>query len=189
MANKVTRLAALLLVLAATAAASILYVDPGAPAPLTLAPAGQPAAFATRWPSPTGVKIELWPSQAQPDSFRLSWNPTPGARAYRVYSAVCVPDSSTYVPFLELIQDPRDGSLIYSYQYSYHPRFGDPVFERLGGLNGTLDATSWGAPNSRAERLLFSPWLPDTLGYYSAASYTRPNAGERDRMFYVVAIY
>ena len=188
MARKIAHTIILLALLAAGAAAPVLHQKPDAQ-PLLLNPRSTHSLdMATLYPAPTNVRIALWPHKDQPDSIRVTWDATPGARGYRVYTAVAIPDSSELVPYCEPIQDPVTGANIHSYLYSFHPRFGDVYCEKVG--DEYLDYRMWGGHKSRAKRLLFTPWQPDTLGVYSGCTYTRPrDPADRDRFFHVTAIY
>lgn len=188
MARKIAHTILLLALLAAGAAAPVLRQKPDA-RPLLLNPSSVKSLdMATRYPAPTNVRIVFWPSKDQPDSLRISWSPTPGARSYRVYTNIAVPDSSTLVPYCEPLTDPVTGEAFHAYRYSFHPRYGDPYCEKVG--DEYLDYRMWGGHKSRAKRILFTPWQPDTLGVYSGCTYTRPlDPADRDRFFHVTAIY
>jgi hypothetical protein len=190
MARKIAHTILLLALLAAGAAAPVLHQKPDA-RPILLNPqSNQTLDMATHYASPANVQIDLIPSCRQADSILVTWDATPGARGYRVYTAVAIPDSSELVPYCEPIQDPVTGANIHSYLYSFHPRFGDVCCEKIG--DEPLSYRVWGGPagTSRAKRILFSPWQPDTLGFYSGCTYTRPrDPADRDRFFTVTAIY
>lgn len=141
--------------------------------------------------APRGVKITLWPIGTQ-DSVRITWQAVPGARGYKVYSAVCLPDATQWIAFLEPEYDEKTGEYRYIYKYSDNPLFGDVTMERLG-QDGVMAVGTWGFPNSRFSGIVLSEWTEDREGIMRGCSYTRPlvidGQGERDRMFRVTSIF
>ncbi len=94
-------------------------------------------------------------------------------------------DSTKYIPVNDYILLP-DGSGVWEYKYSKHPIFGDVMFFRPEH-EAPMQSWSYGGYGSGTVAL-FSPFSPDSLGYYDGASYYRPLTGERDRFFFVKAI-
>jgi hypothetical protein len=176
MARKII-LAAFLLVVAILPSANLL-VKPESPGVLHLGMPGGGMPVRPPFPAPKNVSISLLPDQYSPDSIRISWDPVPGARDYRVYTAVAVRDSSVYVPFCEPVLD-QNGNIIWEYKYSFHPTYGD-----LYTINYNTGAgyflEMWG-------KLVTGGWTPDS-GTLNGTTWTRAYEGERDRFFYVVAV-
>lgn len=167
-------------------AGSILRINPSASSALNLSASGAPLPVAPPFPAPKNVEIVRWPDDVNPTSVRITWDPVPGATSYQVYSAVALEDSTKYIPVNDFIVLP-DGSGVWAYKYSKHPIFGDVMFFRPGSPSALMQGWAYGGYGSGTVAL-FSPFSPDTLGYYDGASYYRPLTGERDRFFYVRAV-
>lgn len=167
-------------------AGSILRINPSASSALNLSASGAPLPVAPPFTTPKNVQIVLWPDAYSPTHVRVSWDPVPGATSYQVYSAVALEDSTKYIAVNDYIILP-DGSGVWEYKYSKHPIFGDVMFIRPGSPSSPMQGWSYGGPGS-GTIALFSPFSPDTLGYYDGASYYRPLTGERDRFFRVTAL-
>ncbi len=187
------------LILTLSAASTPIRIDPTAPKPLNLSPEAQSAlALAPPLEAPKNVKISQ-----DGTNVTISWDPVPGARDYRVYSAVCVPDSSVLLAYGISRDNPQTGKVEWFYRGSFHPRYGDVYIEQViddpygehlwspDGYTGTLNmsVSMYGAANTRYHRIILTPWTPDSLGTYSGTSYTRPLAGEHDRMFHVRSVF
>lgn len=181
MARKITLLCCLLL--AALLPSAVLRVNPSAPAKLSLQP-GIPLRANPPFPAPKNVNITLWPSDQNPDSVKVSWDPVDGAIEYHVYTAIAVPDSSLLIPVIE----PQivDGILYWVYLYSKHPIYGDVAFRRLHSKSADIISYCYGLGEGSIPK--FSPWTLADVGRFDGCSFFYPMNADRDRVFHVRAV-
>ena len=186
-------------ILALAAASTPIRVHPSAPKPLTISPDAQTALrLAPPLEAPKNVKISQ-----DGTNVTITWDPVPGARSYRVYTAVCVPDTTVMLAYGIARDNPSTGKVEWFYLGSFHPRYGDVYIEQhvddpyaamlwsetnLVNPNN-MNVSMYGAPNTRYHRIILTPWAPDSLGTYSGTTFTRPLNNERDRMFHVRSVF
>lgn len=166
----------ILLLIAALASASLMRVGVPNKAPHSLTTGADPLRISSPLPAPKDIKIELLPTLLEAEYFQISWRRVEGARYYKIYTTVAVPDSSVWLVYAMPTLD-QNGMLIWEYKYSFNPTYGDAYTIRKKG--GGFDLLMW-------DKFLVAPWV--CVDSTATCTYRYDNVGEVNRFWRVAAV-
>jgi len=161
----------LVILLIAVALPAMIYINPQQSKKIAIQPKsdGYELALQPVFSAPQNVQMKgIANTGGAYDSLVITWNKVPGARGYRIYSSMFIPDTTLWVPRSQIIN--IDGVFYNLYQYSYHPTYGDVYAHFLN--NGDMSQ----APFRMWNKGIINPWVRDSSGVMNGCRYSIPVA-------------